>query len=143
MTSRAVENLLDFLAVDGVGDGETESHIAFSYVDDDDLRWWWRLRRLLLMKLSVGTARGAGRSKWRYVPAAVTISGRQRRRRRVIVVQGMLMLQLFVDGARGDDLRVGVVGIVRHGISTNHFDVDHVPDVHALKQRDYVLMRPA
>ena len=40
LASSAVEDLLDFLAVDGIGDGEPEAHVALRDVDNNDLGRW-------------------------------------------------------------------------------------------------------
>ena len=61
----------------------------------------------------------------------------------MIVALKRLLPLLLIDGTRGDYLSIGIVGIVRHGISTNDFDVNHVADVHTLEQGHDILMGPA
>ena len=47
LTPRSIQNLLDFLTVDGVGDGKTEAHVALGYGHHDDLGWRQRQLRWL------------------------------------------------------------------------------------------------
>ena len=75
LAARSIQDLLDFLAVDRIGDGEAESHVTLGNVDDDDFRR--RKRRLRMM--GVGTARSAGGSKRRN-SAVISAARRQRRR---------------------------------------------------------------
>ena len=95
------------------------------------------------MELRIGSAGGAGWPKRRDVAArAAPTTWRESGGGVIVVLEGMLLL-LLVDGARGDDLGIWIIGIVRHWISTNHLDMYHIADVHTLEQRHDVLMRPA